>query len=136
MPAAEGDPIAVDPRSRELLKLARRVAQSDVTVLISGESGTGKEVYARFLHSASRRRSGPFVAINCAAIPDNMLEAVLFGHEKGALTGATGAHAGKFEQAMNLYWQSQYDKARDRFSEVRDAFPGQPQSAQAWLPWK
>ena len=100
VPAAEGDPIAVDPRSRELLKLARRVAQSDVTVLISGESGTGKEVYARFLHSASRRRSGPFVAINCAAIPDNMLEAVLFGHEKGAFTGATGAHAGKFEQAQ------------------------------------
>ncbi len=100
VPAAEGDPIAVDPRSRELLKLARRVAQSDVTVLISGESGTGKEVYARFLHSASRRKSGPFVAINCAAIPDNMLEAVLFGHEKGAFTGATGAHAGKFEQAQ------------------------------------
>ena len=69
-------------------------------MLISGESGTGKEVYARFLHSASRRRSGPFVAINCAAIPDNMLEAVLFGHEKGAFTGATGAHAGKFEQAQ------------------------------------
>jgi two-component system, response regulator FlrC len=100
VPAAEGDPLAVDPRSRDLLKLARRVAQSDVTVLISGESGTGKEVYARFLHTTSRRRNGPFVAINCAAIPDNMLEAVLFGHEKGAFTGATGAHAGKFEQAQ------------------------------------
>lgn len=95
------DPVAVDPRSRDLLALARRVARSDVTVLISGESGTGKEVYARFLHANSRRAGGPFVAINCAAIPENMLEAMLFGHEKGAFTGATGAHAGKFEQAQH-----------------------------------
>lgn len=99
-PADPSDPVAVDPRSRDLLSVARRVAASDVTVLISGESGTGKEVYARFLHGASRRKSGPFIAINCAAIPDNMLEAMLFGHEKGAFTGATGAHAGKFEQAQ------------------------------------
>ena len=98
--AAPTDPVAVDPRSRDLLAVARRVAASDVTVLISGESGTGKEVYARFLHGASRRSTGPFIAINCAAIPDNMLEAMLFGHEKGAFTGATGAHAGKFEQAQ------------------------------------
>ena len=100
LPADPSEPVAVDPRSRDLLAIARRVAASDVTVLISGESGTGKEVYARFLHTASRRRSGPFIAINCAAIPDNMLEAMLFGHEKGAFTGATGAHAGKFEQAQ------------------------------------
>ena len=99
-PVTPYDPIAADPRSKELVRLARRVAQSDVTVLISGESGTGKEVYARFLHHASKRKDGPFVAINCAAIPDNMLEAVLFGHEKGSFTGATGAHAGKFEQAQ------------------------------------
>ena len=100
VPADPSDPVAVDPRSRDLLAVARRVAASDVTVLISGESGTGKEVYARFLHGASKRKSGPFIAINCAAIPDNMLEAMLFGHEKGAFTGATGAHAGKFEQAQ------------------------------------
>ena len=100
---AEGDidaPLAVDPRSRECLELARRIARTDVTVLISGESGTGKEVFARYLHAQSARRAGPFVAINCAAIPDNMLEAVLFGHERGAFTGATAAHAGKFEQAQ------------------------------------
>jgi two-component system response regulator FlrC len=93
-------PVAVDPRSRELVELALRVARSGVTVLITGESGTGKEVYARLLHRQSPRAAGPFVAINCAAIPENMLEAVLFGHEKGAFTGALQAHAGKFEQAQ------------------------------------
>ena len=93
-------PVAVDSRSRDTLALARRIARTDVTVLITGESGTGKEVYARYLHARSPRHAGPFVAINCAAIPDNMLEAVLFGHEKGAFTGAMTAHAGKFEQAQ------------------------------------
>jgi two-component system response regulator FlrC len=93
-------PVAADPRSRETLELARRIARTEVTVLITGESGTGKEVYARFLHGTSARAKGPFVAINCAAIPENMLEAMLFGHEKGAFTGATAAHAGKFEQAQ------------------------------------
>ncbi|WP_448506916.1 sigma-54-dependent transcriptional regulator, partial [Immundisolibacter sp.] len=92
-------PVAEDPRSRELLALAARVADSDVSVLLTGESGTGKEVVARYIHRHSPRRDGPFVAINCAAIPDNMLEATLFGYEKGAFTGATNAHAGKFEQA-------------------------------------
>ncbi|HEX7112564.1 MAG TPA: sigma-54 dependent transcriptional regulator, partial [Mizugakiibacter sp.] len=94
------DPVAVDPRSRELLALARRVAASEATVLIGGDSGTGKEVYARAIHAHSPRAAGPFVAINCAAIPENMLEAVLFGYEKGAYTGAQAAHAGKFEQAQ------------------------------------
>ncbi|MDQ0669740.1 sigma-54 dependent transcriptional regulator [Pseudomonas sp. W2I6] len=98
--AAEGEgPIAFEPASAQLLELAARVARSDSTVLISGESGTGKEVLARYIHQQSHRASQPFIAINCAAIPDNMLEATLFGHEKGSFTGAIAAQAGKFEQA-------------------------------------
>ena len=92
-------PVAEDPRSRALLELAARVAASDVTVLLTGESGTGKEVLARFIHSGSKRSSGPFVAVNCAAIPEQMLEALLFGHEKGAFTGAQSRSHGKFVQA-------------------------------------
>ena len=97
--ALEEGPIAVEPASRQLLTLAARVAQSDSTVLISGESGTGKEVLARYIHQQSPRANKPFIAINCAAIPDNMLEATLFGHEKGAFTGAVAAQPGKFELA-------------------------------------
>ena len=97
-PAADG-PVAVEPASIQLLELAARVAASDSTVLISGESGTGKEVLARYIHQQSPRAGQPFIAINCAAIPDNMLEATLFGHEKGAFTGAVAAQSGKFEQA-------------------------------------
>lgn len=92
-------PVAREPASLQLLELAARVARSDSTVLITGESGTGKEVLARYLHQQSPRSSGPFVAINCAAIPDNMLEATLFGHEKGAFTGAVASAPGKFELA-------------------------------------
>lgn len=92
-------PVAQEPSSQALLQLAQRVAVTDSTVLISGESGTGKEVLARFIHTHSARADGPFVAINCAAIPENMLEATLFGHEKGAFTGAYSSNAGKFEQA-------------------------------------
>jgi len=95
-----GQMIAEDLRTRELVELAGRVAASDATVMIGGESGTGKEVLARFIHRHSARVDGPFIAINCAAIPDNMLEAVLFGYEKGAFTGAVRASAGKFEQAQ------------------------------------
>ena len=99
-PAVEGEgPVAIEPASAQLLELAARVARSDSTVLISGESGTGKEVLARYIHQQSRRANEPFIAINCAAIPDNMLEATLFGHEKGSFTGAIAAQAGKFEQA-------------------------------------
>ena len=97
-PRAEGV-VAADPRTREVLLMAARVARTDATVLLTGESGTGKEVFARYIHDHSARQSGPFVAINCAAIPDNLLEATLFGHEKGAFTGAQAAQAGKFEQA-------------------------------------
>ena len=92
--------VAEDLLTREMLGLAQRVALSDATVMIGGESGTGKEVFARFIHRHSTREQGPFVAINCAAIPDNMLEAVLFGYEKGAYTGAHKSAPGKFEQAQ------------------------------------
>jgi two-component system response regulator FlrC len=97
-PRAEGV-IAEDARSREVLLLASRVARTDATVLLTGESGTGKEVFARYIHDQSARARGPFVAINCAAIPDSLLEATLFGHERGAFTGAQMSQAGKFEQA-------------------------------------
>ena len=93
-------PIAVDPVSKNLMALATRVAQSELTVMINGESGTGKEVIARHLHRQSRRATGPFVAVNCAAIPEQMLEATLFGYEKGAYTGAHKSAPGKFEQAQ------------------------------------
>ncbi len=94
------DPVAHDPKSKALLALAMRVANSDSTVLITGESGTGKEVLAKFIHCHSKRANAPFVAVNCAAIPENMLEAMLFGYEKGAFTGASQACTGKFEQAQ------------------------------------
>lgn len=93
------EPVAFAESSRQLLQLASRVAQSDSTVLLVGESGTGKEVLARYIHNRSPRANQPFVAINCAAIPENMLEAMLFGHEKGAYTGAYSSAPGKFEQA-------------------------------------
>ncbi|WP_166265127.1 sigma-54-dependent transcriptional regulator [Marinobacter caseinilyticus] len=93
------EPVAEDPISKRLFQLARKVATSDSTVMISGESGTGKEVLARYIHQQSPRADQPFVAINCAAIPENMLEAILFGHEKGAFTGAHASSPGKFEQA-------------------------------------
>ena len=91
--------IARDPRSIALLSLAKRVAKSQATVLITGGSGCGKEVLARCIHQQSSRSAQPFVAINCAAIPENLLEATMFGYEKGAFTGATQAQQGKFEQA-------------------------------------
>ncbi len=96
---SDQQPIAEEPSSKELLALARKVAVTEFTVLISGESGTGKEVLARYIHANSSCADGPFVAINCAAIPENMLEATLFGHEKGAFTGAYSSNPGKFEQA-------------------------------------
>jgi len=92
--------VAEDQATRKLVGLARRVAATDATVMISGESGAGKEVFARMIHRHSARADGPFIAINCAAIPENMLEASLFGYEKGAFTGAYQSRAGKFEQAQ------------------------------------
>jgi len=91
--------VAEDPVMAEMCELVARVARSSATVLISGESGTGKEVMARYVHSRSERHDAPFIAINCAAIPEPMLESMLFGYEKGAYTGAYQSRAGKFEQA-------------------------------------
>ena len=89
-----------DPRTAELFQLATRVARSEATVMVTGPSGTGKEVLARYIHDHSSRAEQAFVAINCAAIPENMLEATLFGYEKGAFTGAVQGCPGKFEQAQ------------------------------------
>lgn len=93
-------PVVADEKSHALLALAQRVAASDASVMIMGPSGSGKEVLARYLHQHSQRSAAPFIAINCAAIPENMLEATLFGYEKGAFTGAYQACPGKFEQAQ------------------------------------
>jgi two-component system response regulator FlrC len=97
---ASRTPIVGDESSANLLNLARKVAASDATVMVLGPSGSGKEVLSRYIHDQSNRRDAPFVAINCAAIPENMLEATLFGYEKGAFTGAIQACPGKFEQAQ------------------------------------
>lgn len=91
--------VFADPVSRNLLALAERVAQVDVTVLVTGPTGAGKEVLARILHDASARHQGPFVALNCAAMPENLIEDMLFGHEKGSFTGASKVQPGLFEQA-------------------------------------
>lgn len=91
--------VFVDPASLHLLALAQRVAAADVTTLLVGPTGAGKEVMARVLHESSARRNGPFVAINCAVLPEQLIESQLFGHEKGAFTGALRAHKGLFEQA-------------------------------------
>jgi two-component system, NtrC family, response regulator GlrR len=93
------DIITRSPAMEDLLARAERVAQGDASILIQGESGTGKEVLAKALHRASKRASGPFVAINCGAIPENLLESELFGHKKGAFTGAVADHSGLFQDA-------------------------------------
>ncbi|NVJ93760.1 MAG: sigma-54-dependent Fis family transcriptional regulator [Methylocystaceae bacterium] len=90
-----------DPIMDDVVKLAKQIAPSDASVLITGQSGTGKEIMARYIHRNSRRKDGPFIAVNCAAIPENLLESELFGHEKGAFTGAVARRIGKFEEANN-----------------------------------
>ena len=97
--AGPDTPTAADPESLALLALAERVAQAEITVLINGPTGTGKEVLARTIHNQSPRAAGPFIAVNCAALPETMLEALLFGHQKGAFTGAAGASEGFFRAA-------------------------------------
>lgn len=91
--------IHADPVMADVLQLADQIAPSDASILITGPSGTGKEMMARYLHMKSKRRDGPFIAVNCAAIPENLLESELFGHEKGAFTGAVARRIGKFEEA-------------------------------------
>ncbi len=91
--------IANDPAMQNVLQLAEKIAPSDATIMVTGESGTGKEVMSSFIHRKSKRKDGPFIAVNCAAIPENLLESELFGHEKGSFTGATGRRIGKFEEA-------------------------------------
>ncbi|MBB3956544.1 sigma-54 interaction domain-containing protein [Novosphingobium sediminicola] len=97
--ATLGGPVAADPDSLSVLALAERLAMSDIPVLIGGPTGTGKEVLSRFIHDSSPRKNGPFIAVNCAAMPEAMLEALLFGHTKGAFTGATSANEGFFRAA-------------------------------------
>jgi two-component system response regulator FlrC len=91
--------ITTNPQMEAMLALARKVARTDATVLIQGETGTGKEILARYIHGESARHDGPFVAVNCAALPESLIESELFGHERGAFTGATGRRAGCFETA-------------------------------------
>jgi DNA-binding NtrC family response regulator len=91
--------IAADPAMKQVMTLADKIAPSEATVLITGESGTGKEVMSSYIHRKSKRANASFIALNCAAIPENLLESELFGHEKGAFTGATGRRIGKFEEA-------------------------------------
>src|SRR5512139_2511120 len=93
------DLIYRDESMASVVKLAQQIAASDASVLITGESGTGKEVLARYVHTRSNRAKKPFITVNCAAIPENLLESELFGHEKGAFTGALGRRIGKFEEA-------------------------------------
>jgi len=97
---AESERVIVDAHMKKLYGLANKVAKTNVTIMLEGESGTGKEVLARYIHRNSHYHAGPFEAINCAAIPENMLEAMLFGYEKGAFTGAIQSMPGKFEQAQ------------------------------------
>lgn len=91
--------VFADPAMEQALRLAEQIAPSDASVMITGDSGTGKEIVARFIHRHSKRKDGPFIAVNCAAIPENLLESELFGHERGAFTGAVARRIGKFEEA-------------------------------------
>ncbi|HLV07069.1 MAG TPA: sigma 54-interacting transcriptional regulator [Croceibacterium sp.] len=97
--AGRSEPVAADPETLAVLAMADRLAKTDIPVLINGPTGTGKEVLSRFIHNRSERKDKPFVAVNCAAIPETMMEALLFGHQKGAFTGATGASEGFFRAA-------------------------------------
>lgn len=94
-------PIAVDPQSKAMLEIAQKAAKSSATLLLNGETGVGKELIAHYIHAHSSVNRGSFVTINCAAMPDNMIEAILFGYERGAFTSAINSYVGKFEQAQD-----------------------------------
>jgi two-component system, response regulator FlrC len=94
-------PVAVDPKSKATLEVAQKAAKSSATLLLNGETGVGKELIAHYIHQHSAVSDGPFISINCAALPENMIEAILFGYEKGAFTNAINTYIGKFEQAHN-----------------------------------
>ena len=102
MPSRQFGLVGSSPGLLEVFRKIGLYAASDAAVLITGETGTGKELVARALHDQSERRSGPFVAVNCSAIADELLESELFGHEKGAFTGALKAHRGRFERSYNF----------------------------------
>jgi two-component system response regulator FlrC len=110
-------PACGEPESAAFLNLAERVAMSDATVLVLGETGTGKEGLSRYLHACSPRADGPFVAVNCAALPETMLEAMLFGHQKGSFTGAGAASDGLFRAGGRRH----ADARRDRRTAARAA---------------
>jgi len=93
--------IAEDPSSKAMLEKAHKAAKSNATILISGETGVGKELVARYIHLHSNFSEGPYISVNCATLPENMIESMLFGYEKGAFTGAINSYMGKFEQANN-----------------------------------
>jgi transcriptional regulator with GAF, ATPase, and Fis domain len=99
IPDDTDEPIHADPKTKELLAQARQFADSNATILLRGESGTGKEVFSQFIHKSSKRNDKPFISINCAAIPESLLESELFGHEKGAFSGAVGKRVGRFQLA-------------------------------------
>src|SRR3569623_2842434 len=93
------DVITRSPAMAPVIKSAEKTAASDIPVLLEGESGVGKELMARAIHGSRARRARPFIAVNCGALPENLVESILFGHEKGAFTGATDRHTGKFQEA-------------------------------------
>ena len=117
--------IGRSPAMQEIYRVLARLMGTDLTVMITGESGTGKELVARALHDFGKRRSGPFVAINMAAIPRELIESELFGHEKGAFTGATARSIGRFEQAQGRHAVSR----RDRRHAARGADPAAARAA-------
>ena len=137
--------IASGPAMAGVLRLGRRAAQSNIPVLVEGESGVGKEMIARAIHGESARRGRTFVAVNCGAIPDNLVESILFGHEKGSFTGASGRHVGKFQEAdggtlfldevaeLPLEFRSSCCALSNRAKSIRSGRAGPSRWISAWF---